>query len=118
MIAEDREEVSEFRGLASTDETQALLARNRWQLWGRIWHNRVAQVRRRMPPLDVCAIHAALEPTCQALDASLATLDRVPEAAQVDAARQLLDEAAAPLEELRRPPEESEELSQTGGEGT
>ncbi len=101
LIAEGRAELPEFSELESSDEGRSLAIRNRWRLWGRIWHNRVAQIRRPMPPAEVCDVHAALEPTCRALSESLTLLDRVPVAGNVEQATELLDEAAAILEELR-----------------
>ncbi len=108
LIAEGRSELSQFTGLSSKDETRALLIRNRWRLWGRIWHNRVEQIRGAMPPLEECVIHAALEPICLALTESLASLDQVPSANSVAAAKDHFAEAARVLEELRNPPLEEE----------
>ncbi len=102
LIAEGRSELPEFRGMASADQTRALLIRNRWRLWGRIWHNRVAQIRRPMPPAEACDVHAALEPTCRAVRECLTILDRIPAAGSVEEAGELLEQASAVLEELRR----------------
>ncbi len=108
LIAEGRGELSEFSDLNSTDRTRALLIRNRWRLWGKIWHNRVEHARRPMPPAAACDIHAALEPTCRAVRASLAILDRVPDAGSTAEAEELLDEAYGMLEQLRQSPEPEE----------
>ncbi len=109
LIAEGRDEVPQFKGLDSTDEARVLLIRNRWQLWARVWLNRVEHVRRPMPPPEVCEVHAALEPTCRAVRESLALLDRVPAVSNVSEARKLLDAAAAILEQLRQSQLEAEE---------
>lgn len=101
LIDEGRAEVSQFTGLGSADETRALVAANRWRLWGPVWHNRVERIRGPMPPAEACDIHAALEPTCRAVRDSLALLDRVPAAGTTDEARELLDAAAEILEQLR-----------------
>ena len=111
LISEGRHKMSGFAGLTSTDETRVLLIRNRWRSWGRIWHNRVDHVRRPMPPAEACDIHAALEPTCRAVRDSLELLDQVPAAGSTDEARELLDGAAAILEELRTSQAEAEEDS-------
>ncbi len=102
LIAEGRGELSQFTDLDSADQTRALLTRNRWRLWGPIWHNRVGHVRRPMPPAEVCDIHAALEATCRAIRESLAILDRVPDAENAGEAGELLDEASQVLEQLRQ----------------
>ena len=109
LIAEGREEVSQFKGLGASDETRALLARNRWTMWGRIWRNRVEHVRRRLPPIEDCEVHAGTEPTCRALLESLAFLERVPAMDRRDEAAEVLDQAAAVLTELRAAQEEAEE---------
>ena len=101
LIAEGRAEVAQFTGLGSADETRALVAANRWRLWGPVWHNRVERIRGPMPPVEACDIHAALEPPCRAVRDSLALLDRVPSAGTTDEAKELLDAAAAILERLR-----------------
>ncbi len=106
LIAEGRRELPQFAGLASSNETRALLIRNRWRMWGRIWSNRVEQIRRPMPPPGACAVHAALQPTCRALGDCLDILDRIPVAASIEDARALLDRAAGVLDELRAPPED------------
>lgn len=116
LIAEGRGELGQFTGLTSKDETRALLIRNRWRLWGRIWHNRVAQIRKALPPLPECLIHAALEPTCRALDDSLTHLDRVPSADSVEAAEAHFAAAFQVVDELLNPPqEELEDGGPTGG---
>ncbi len=112
LIAEGRDELSQFKDLGSKNETRALVIGNRWRLWGQVWNNRVGQIRRPMPPADACDVHAALEPTCRAVRDSLTLLDQVPAATNVSAARELLDGAAAILEGLREPAAEEE-----GGEG-
>ena len=109
LIAEGREELPQFADLNSSNEVRALLIRNRWQLWGRVWHNRVKHVRVAMPPSEVCEVHAALEPTCQAVSESLVLLDRVPVVGTIREARKLFDGAAAILEQLRQSQEEPEE---------
>ncbi len=111
LIAEGRDEMSQFTDLDSADKDRALLIRNRWRLWGRVWHNRVDHVRRPMPPADACDVHAALEPTCRAVRESLALLDLVPDAGSASAARELLDGAATMLEELRQSQAEPEEAT-------
>ena len=113
LIAEGRSELSQFTGLNSKDETRALLIRNRWRLWGRIWHNRVEQIRGAMPPLEECLIHAALAPTCRALSETLAHLDQVPSADRVADAKEHFTAAFQVLDELRNPP--PEEDPETGG---
>ncbi len=109
LIAEGRSEISEFTGLNSADQSRALVIRNRWRLWGRIWHNRVDHVRGPMPPAEACDVHAALEPACRAVRETLALLDRVPAAGSASEARALFDEASAILEQLRRSEAEPEE---------
>ncbi len=106
LIEEGRSELPQFQGMAAAEETRALVIRNRWGLWGRVWRNRVDQLRRPLPPATACDVHAALEPTCRALRESLGLLDRIPAAGSVEDAGALLDQAAAVLEELNRPPEE------------
>jgi hypothetical protein len=101
LIAEGREELPEFADLDSDDESRALLIRNRWQPWGRIWRNRVGVLRQQLPPLEECRVHAALEPTCNALAESFALLEEIPAAENVEAAEELLDRAAAVLEAHR-----------------
>ncbi len=101
LIAEGRRELPQFTGLDSTDETRALLIRNRWRMWGRIWSNRVEQIRRPMPPPEACDVHAALEPTCRSIRESLAILDRIPGATNIEDARELLEQASEVLAELR-----------------
>lgn len=101
LIAEGRDEMSQFKDLDSTHETRALVIGNRWRLWGRVWNNRVDHVRRPMPPAEACDVHAALEPTCRAVRDSLALLYRVPAAGSASEARELLRAAAAILEQLR-----------------
>ncbi len=117
LIAEGRDEVSQFTDLDSSDETRALVIRNRWQLWGRVWHNRVEHVRGPMPPAEVCDIHAALEPTCRAVRDSLALLDQVPAAGSAGEAKELLDGAAAILEQLRQSRAAPEEDVSPPGQG-
>ncbi len=112
LIAEGRDEMSAFTDLDSSDQTRALVIRNRWRLWGRVWHNRVGHVRRPMPPAEVCDVHAALEPTCRAVRDSLALLDRVPAAGSAGEATELLDGATAILEELRQSQAEPEVASE------
>ncbi len=109
LIAEGRDELSQFTDLDSTDETRALVIRNRWRLWGRVWHNRVEHLRGPMPPAEACDIHAALEPTCRAIRDSLALLDQVPAANSVTEARDLFDGAAAIFEALYESQAEPEE---------
>jgi hypothetical protein len=109
LIAEGRDELSQFADLDPADETRALLMRNRWRLWGRVWHNRVEHVREPMPPIEACYVHAALEPTCRAIRDSLTLLDRVPAASSAAKAEELLDGAGAILEELSESQTESEE---------
>ncbi len=101
LIAEGRDEISQFTDLDSADETRALVAGNRWRLWGPVWHNRVERIRGPMPPAEACDVHAALEPTCRAVRDSLTLLDQVPAAGSAGEARELLDGAAAILEQLR-----------------
>ncbi len=115
LIAEGRAEMSQFADLDSADETRALVIRNRWRLWGRVWHNRVDHVRGPMPPPEACDIHAALEPTCRAVRKSLALLDRVPAAGNAGEAKELLESASAILEQLRQA--QAEDVSQTEAEG-
>ncbi len=107
LIAAGRDEMSQFAGLGSTDETRALLIGNRWRMWGRVWHNRVEHIRRPMPPPEACDVHAALEPTCRAIRESHALLDRVPAAESVREAEGLLTEASKVLDDLRRQQEEA-----------
>jgi len=109
LIAEGREELPEFADLDSDDDSRALLIRNRWQPWGRIWLNRVGVLRRQLPPLEECRVHAAHEPTCDALAESFALLQEIPAAANVEAAEELLDRAAAVLEAHRLRLEGAEE---------
>ena len=104
LIAEGRAELSQFSGLDSADETQALLTRNRWRLWGRIWHNRVSQLRLRMPPLPECDMHLEVDDICQALAGGFVALDRVPTAGNLAEARDSLAEARWWLEALHGPP--------------
>ncbi len=111
LVAEGLDELSEFSGLDSTNETRALLIRNRWRLWGRIWRNRVNQLEGRLPPLEDCEVHAALEPTCRALASSLAALQQVPEAEHLEAAKERFAQASETLEELLNPPIESADKS-------
>ncbi len=111
LIAEGRDELSDFSDLDSADQTRALLIRNRWRLWARIWLNRVEHVRGPMPPAAACDRHAALEPTCRAVRASLAMLDRLPAAGSVGEAGELLDQASQTLEDLRQSQTEPEEDS-------
>ncbi len=101
LIAEGREEVAQFKGLGAADETRALLARNRWTMWGRIWRNRVDHLRRRLPPIEDCEIHVETEPICRALLESLAVLERVPTAERRADAVEILDEAETVMAELR-----------------
>ena len=108
LIAEGRDELAQFAGLDADDETRALVVQNRWRMWGRIWQNRVAQVGRRLPPIEQCEPHAALEPTCRAVHLSLTLLERVPSAGRVDEAKKLFEEASTILVELRTPPEEDD----------
>ena len=89
------------------------MIRNRWRSWGRIWQNRVNHVGRSLPPAEACDIHAALEPTCLAVREGLALLERVPLASSMDKARELLDAAAATLEQLRESQAETEEQEAT-----
>ncbi len=109
LIAEGRDELSQFSGLDSADETRALVIRNRWRLWGRVWHNRVEHLRGPMPPAEACDIHAALEPTCRAIRDSLELLDQVPAADSVTEARELFDGATAIFEALYESQAEPEE---------
>jgi len=104
LVAEGGGELSQFSGLDSADETKVLLARNRWRLWGRIWNNRISQVRRKMPPLPECEIHAELRETCQALAKSFVALDQVPEAKHLEDARNHLADARWWLDALYGPP--------------
>lgn len=119
LISEGRDELSQFTDLNSADEARALLIRNRWRLWGRIWHNRVDHARGPIPPAEVCNIHAALEPTCRALRESLSMLAKVPSVNRVSEARELLDGATAILEQLRQAQaeelEEASSLSESSG---
>ena len=108
LISTGRGEMSQFADLGTDEETRALVIANRWRLWGRVWRNRVEQVRRPLPPAEACDLHAALEPTCRAIRQSLELLDHVPAAGNVREAEALLDEAAALLDELRRQQEEAE----------
>ncbi|MEM7581846.1 MAG: hypothetical protein AAF560_00580 [Acidobacteriota bacterium] len=117
LIAAGLSELGELQGLDSSDETRALLARNRWRLWGRIWRNRVEKVRSQMPPLEDCAIHAALDPTCRAMAESLAVLGRVPDAQRLDDARQRFGEASQILEQLTEPEAEPETESEDSASG-
>ncbi len=114
LITAGLKELPEFSGLDSSDETRVLLVRNRWGLWGRIWLNRVDQLESQMPPIQDCEIHAALEPTCRALVASLAALIQVPAADRLEAAKESFAEAAGILEALRNPPEELLEEAASG----
>ncbi len=104
LVAEGGSELSQFSGLDSADETQVLLTRNRWRLWGRIWNNRVSQVRRQMPPLPECEIHAESHETCQALARCFVALDRVPEATRLADARSHLADARWWLDARYGPP--------------
>lgn len=104
LIAEGRDELSQFAGLDSRDETQVLLTRNRWTLWGRIWHNRVTQIRRQMPPLADCEAHTDLEEACRAMAASIVSLDAVPRAETLDQAREHFSEAGRVLDAQYGPP--------------
>lgn len=116
LIEAGRGELSDFAGLSSSDETRALLIRNRWRLWGRIWHNRVTQIRGALPPLEGCLIHAALAPTCQALSDSLEQLDAVPSAERTDDAEVRFDEAFQILDLLLNPPEDELEDAEVDAE--
>ncbi len=108
LIAEGRDELSAFTDLGAADETRALVAANRWRMWGQVWHNRVERIRGPMPPAEACDVHAALEPTCRAVRDSLALIDRVPAATRAGEARELLDAAAAILDQLRESQAETE----------
>ena len=104
LISEGRDELSQFTGLDSSDETRALPARNRWRLWGRIWRNRVDQIRGQLPPQEGCEPHPELQPTCRALGESLAILERVPASSGLDQARAAFSEAAWVLAAYQGPP--------------
>lgn len=106
LIAEGLDEMPQFKDLDSKDETRALVIGNRWRLWGRVWHNRVNQIRQPMPPADACDIHAALEPTCRAVRESLAQLDQVSAAGSAGEARKRLEAAAEILEALHQSEEQ------------
>ena len=110
LIAEGRDELSQsqFSGPGANDETRALVVQNRWSMWGRIWQNRIDQVRRRLPPIEQCEPHAALEPTCRALVESLTILERVPATGRRKEAKELFDQASTILIKLRTPPEEDD----------
>ncbi len=109
LIAEGRAELPEFADLDSTDPVRARQVESRWQSWGRIWRNRIAVIRRQMPPVEDCRGHAAIAPTCNALGRSFAVLVQVPASGRIEDARKLLDRASAVLEALR--PEPVEDVS-------
>ena len=108
LTSAGRGEMSQFADLGTDDEIRALVIGNRWRLWGRVWRNRVEQIRRPLPPAEACDLHAALEATCRAVRQSLELLDRVPAAGNTREAEALFDEAAGLLEALRQQPEEAE----------
>ncbi|MEM7351107.1 MAG: hypothetical protein AAF657_09895 [Acidobacteriota bacterium] len=104
LIAEGREELQQFKGLDSTNESVSLPARNRWRLWGRIWRNRVEQIRTHLPPLDTCGSFAELQPTCEALNASLETLSQLPTVRGLEDARAQFAAAEWVLDTYQGPP--------------
>ncbi len=117
LVAAGRGELPAFRDLTSRDRVRLLQVRNQWQAWGVVWRNRLQAVgagdraAEGLLPLAECPRFAELAPTCGAVAGILATLDRVPEAADVAAAGAVLDEASAALDALLRPPEEETEAA-------
>ena len=111
LIEEGRSELPEFRALASRDATRSARAQERWTAWARIWRNRVGRLGSQLPPPAACAVHAAMDPACQALRSILAQLESVADTDQLDQAQEQLEETAVALDLFLNPPEpEPEEL--------
>ncbi|MEM1201902.1 MAG: hypothetical protein AAGN66_01585 [Acidobacteriota bacterium] len=117
LVADGRSEVPEFRDMDSGKGTRAEVMRNRWTSWGTIWRNRVGVARGQMPPMDDCAIHAAMEPACATLFGILDSLEEVPAAETTEGASEQLDAVAERVELFLRPPPEPEEEEGEGDDG-
>ncbi len=113
LIGEGLAELPEFQGLDSSDPQVVRRIRARWQPWGTIWRNRTGVLKKRLPDTEDCDLHADLAPTCAMLVRVLVLLDRVPEAANLEEANAMLEEARTEVDTFLNPPEEEEE----GGEG-
>ena len=105
LIDEGRGEIPNFKAMGSKRAERAERAKRQWGAWGQIWKNRVGVVEATLPPPEACAVHAAMEPACQAIREATRTLASVPDEPNLDAARERFETTEQILDLLLNPPE-------------
>lgn len=107
-IAEGRAELAELDDWGkegSGDEgVSADRAKRRFATWGRSWINRLRALAGELPSEEACAVHASMDPKCRELRLALAEAAQATRAPSLDAASERLDDAAARVDTMLRPP--------------
>lgn len=117
LIGEGQEELPEYEGLDSTEPQVAQRILFRWQAWGTTWRNRTGALKKRLPDTVDCERYVEMAPTCALLVRVMSHLDRVPEAATLEEAGEILEEARLELDTFLHPTEEEEAGEEEGEEG-